>query len=126
MANEIRAIRKQSELKIILDEFRAVNGVKAVALVGRDGFVIESMTNSEIDLEALGAMVATAIGTSESLGREFSLGGMEQYLAEFKEGKILMGAVQTEILAIVTSAEAVVGAVRYAMRKNIPFINKVM
>ena len=126
MSTEISPLRKPSDLRAVLNDFRTVKGVTAVALVGRDGFVIEHITNTEMDVEALGAMVATAIGTSESLGGEFDLGLMDQYLAEFTSGKVLMAAVHADILAVVTDNSAVVGAVRYAMRKNIPYILKAM
>ena len=126
MVGEVAAIRKQSDFRAILNEFRTIKGFKAVALVGRDGFVVESITHVDLDMEALGAMVATAIGTSESLGAEFNLGPMDQYLAEYKDGKVVMATVHSDILAVFTDAEAVVGAVRYAMRKNLPLLEQAM
>ncbi|MDH4275913.1 MAG: roadblock/LC7 domain-containing protein [Gammaproteobacteria bacterium] len=126
MVAEISQIRKQSEMSVALNELKITEGVIAVALVGRDGFVIESTASSALDMEALGAMVATAIGTTESLGMEFELGAMDQYLAEFQGGKVLMAAVHADILAVVTEASAVIGAVRYAMRKHIPSVLKAM
>ncbi|MEK6749299.1 MAG: roadblock/LC7 domain-containing protein [Pseudomonadota bacterium] len=126
MVAEISPIRRYSDLNLALAELKKSIGVTAVALVGRDGFVIESVTNTELDMEAFGAMVATAIGTTENLGAEFDLGTMDQYLAEFQGGKVLMAAVHADILAVVTEPLAVIGAVRYAIRKNIPVVLKAM
>ncbi|NOY73166.1 MAG: roadblock/LC7 domain-containing protein [Gammaproteobacteria bacterium] len=112
----------------VLSGFLEVNGVKSVALVGRDGFVIESVSSDDVDtetsealeaLEALGAMVATAIGASETLGKEFNLGGMSQYITEFDNGKILIATAGNDILALFTDASAVIGSVRFAVRKRL-------
>ena len=107
------------DLKSVLREFLKVNGVVAAAIVGRDGFVIEHVASGNVDVDALGAMVATAIGTSESLGNEFSLGGLDQYLVEFTEGKVVMAAAGEDILSLITDNSAVIGGVRYAIRKGI-------
>ncbi|HHM05038.1 MAG TPA: dynein regulation protein LC7 [Gammaproteobacteria bacterium] len=103
----------------VLSDFLKVNGVVAAALVGRDGFVIESAASENVNMEALGAMVATAIGTSEALGGEFELGAMSQYLVEFDRGKVVIATAGDDILALFTDATAVIGGVRYAVKKGI-------
>jgi len=104
----------------ILNEFMKVKGVTAVALVGRDGFVIESVSNTNVDMDALGAMVATAVGTGETLGSEFGFGGLESFLTEYANGKILMATALDDVLAIFTDTTSVIGGVRYAVKKNMP------
>ena len=64
-------------------------------------------------------MVATAIGTSESLGKEFNLGDMSQFLVEFAHGKVIIAAAGNDILAIFTDSTAVIGGVRYIVKKRI-------
>ena len=103
----------------VLSGFLEISGVKSAAVVGRDGFVIDSVTTEKVDMEALGAMVATAIGTSESLGKEFNLGDMSQFLVEFDHGKVVIAAAGNDILAIFTDASAVIGGVRYMVKKRI-------
>lgn len=115
-----------SNLTTVLSEFLKVSGVNAVALVGRDGFVIESAASENVDMEALGAMVATAIGTSEALGGEFSLGAMTQYLVEFERGKVVIATAGDDILALFTDSSAVIGGVRYAVKKNIDALVQAM
>ncbi len=110
---------QSNSLNEVLSEFLTIKGVIAAAIIGRDGFVIEGTSTTAVDMDALGAMVATAIGTTESLGAEFSLGLMEQYLAEFERGKVIMATVKDDILAIVTDQTAVIGGVRYAIRKHL-------
>lgn len=107
------------DLKSILNDFLRIDGVNTVAVVGRDGFVIESATSAKIDMEGLGAMVATAIGTIEALGSEFSMGSMDQYLVEFDRGKVVIASAGNDILSIVTDSNAVIGSVRFAVKKGI-------
>jgi len=113
-----------NSLNQVLAEFMKVKGVTAVALVGRDGFVIESTSNNDVDMDALGAMVATAVGTAESLGQEFGLGAMEQYLSEFATGKVIMATAVDDILAVFTDDSAIIGGVRFAVKKHLPDVIK--
>ncbi len=110
----------ETSLSDVLNDFLKINNVLSAAIVGRDGFVIESSSNIDVDADALGAMVATTIGTDENLGKEFKLGDIDHYLSEFSGGKILMSTVQEDILLVFTDADAVVGSVRYEIKKRLP------
>lgn len=114
------------DVKGILGDFLRLDGVTAVAVVGRDGFVIESASKAKVDMEGLGAMVATAIGTSETLGSEFNMGSMEQYLVEFDRGKVIIAPAANDIFAVVTDATAVIGSVRYAVKKGLADLIKAL
>lgn len=116
----------ENNLSQALGQFMKVKGVTAVALVGRDGFVIESTSNNEVDMDALGAMVATAVGTAESLGQEFGLGAMEQYLSEYANGKVIMATAIDDILAVFTDESAIIGGVRFAVKKHLPDVIKAL
>ncbi len=110
----------------VLGDFLKVKGVAAAAVIGRDGFVIQSTRHDNVDVDALGAMVAAVVGTSESLAKEFSLGDMDQHLTEFGKGKVIMATAVDDILAVFTDASAVIGGVRYAIRKNMPNVVKAL
>ena len=71
-------------LKQILGEFLKVEGVSAAVVVGRDGFVIESAISGKIDIDALGAMASTGMGTSEAMGNELGKGNLDQMLVELE------------------------------------------
>ncbi|NOY62188.1 MAG: dynein regulation protein LC7 [Gammaproteobacteria bacterium] len=118
--------RSNKNLNEILDELSKTNNVNIVAVVGRDGFVIDSAGSTNIDMDGLGAMVATSIGTSESLGGEFALGELSQYLVEYSSGKIIMATVGNDILAVITDTDAVIGAIRYAIKKIIGEVEKAL
>lgn len=116
----------ENAINSVLGDFLRVKGVAAAAVIGRDGFVIQSTKSDDVDMDALGAMVAAVVGTSESLAKEFSLGEMDQHLTEFGKGKVIMAKVVDDILAVFTDTSAVIGGVRYAIRKNMPHVVKAL
>lgn len=106
-------------LKQILGEFLKIDGVSAAVVVGRDGFVIESAASGKMDIDALGAMASTGLGTSEAMGRELGKGELRQMLVELDQGPIIMSPLSPdELIAIVASNEANVGRIRYELKKN--------
>jgi predicted regulator of Ras-like GTPase activity (Roadblock/LC7/MglB family) len=109
-----------------LREFLAIPGVKGVAIVGRDGFVIEHVSVDKLDIDALGAVVASAIGAAEMIGRDFSMGKLDQYLLEFAGGKTIIATAGDYVLAIMTEPSAIIGSVRYAVKKGIDGLTKAL
>ncbi|MBD3344715.1 MAG: dynein regulation protein LC7 [Chitinivibrionales bacterium] len=113
-------------IKEALGEFLRIDGVTAVAIVGRDGFVIESASAATLDTDALGAVVASAIGASEMIGKDFEMGKLEQYLLEFAMGKVIIAAAGEDILVVITDLNAVIGSVRYAVKKGVDGLVKLL
>jgi predicted regulator of Ras-like GTPase activity (Roadblock/LC7/MglB family) len=106
-------------LKQILGEFLKVEGVTAAVVVGRDGFVIESAISGKVDIDALGAMASTGMGTAEAMGKELEKGEMIQMLVELDKGPIILSPLSTdELIAIVADAIANTGRIRYELKKN--------
>lgn len=105
-------------LKAVLNDFLKVDGVTSCIVVGRDGFVIESVSSGQIDTEGLGVMVATAIGTTEVLGQESDIGGLDQYIAEYQSGNLFIASIGDEIFCVQTDKNVIIGAVRHAIRKH--------
>lgn len=109
----------EAMLKRILGDLVKVEGVSAAAVVGRDGFIIEHVTNIQMDVDALGAMASTSVGTSEAMGIELKKGTFDQVLVELEKGPILLSLVTAnEILAIVAEPGSNVGRIRYEVKKN--------
>lgn len=106
-------------LKQILSEFLKIDGVSAAVVVGRDGFVIESAVSGKVDIEALGAMASTGMGTSEAMGTELGKGQLMQMLVELQNGPIILSPLSAdELIAIVADNGANIGRVRYELKKN--------
>ncbi len=106
-------------LKQILGEFLKLDGVTAAVVAGRDGFVIESVVAGDVDVEALGAMASTGMGTAEAMSNELGKGEMSQMLIELEHGPILLSPLsEDELIAIVANANVNVGRIRYELKKN--------
>jgi hypothetical protein len=106
-------------LKPLLEEFLKVEGVSAAVVVGRDGFVIESAVSGKVDIEALGAMASTGLGTSEAMGSTLGKGELLQMLVELEKGPIILSPLSSdELIAIVADTTSNVGRIRYELKKN--------
>jgi uncharacterized protein len=111
-------------MKDMLNELIKVEGINTAVVVGRDGFVIDGATNGEgMDVEAVGAVISTGIGTAEIMGRELKVGAMSQGMVEYNDGIIVMGLLGKDaVLACVADAKANLGNVRYQIKKKSPEI----
>ncbi len=113
-----------ASLKAQLSDLIKVEGINAAVVVGRDGFVIDGLTNGgALDIEAVGAVISTGIGSAEVMGRELNVGAMTQGMVEFQDGIIVMSFLGKEaILAVVAGVNANLGNVRYQVKKRTPEI----
>ncbi len=109
-----------SQLKDVLVDLAKVEGVLAALVVGRDGFVVEGMTTEEsVDLEAVGAIVASNIAAADSMGREMARGTLRNMLLEYDDGPVAVGPAGPDaVLVVVGSKQANLGRIRLEMRRN--------
>ncbi len=104
--------------KNVLMSLTKVQGIHEALVVGRDGFVIEHVGDMEPD--ATGAVVSTAIGATESMGSELNQGNLFELMAEYKEGTVIVAPVGPDaILGIAASESANLGAIRHAVKKHL-------
>jgi hypothetical protein len=102
----------------IIKELNQTDGVHESLIVGRDGFVIEHV--GDMDAEGVGAIVSTAIGAVEAMGRDSEQGGLFEFMAEFKEGVMIVAPVGRDaVLGIVAREDANLGRVRHEVKKNL-------
>jgi hypothetical protein len=81
--------------------------------------VIESAVSGKMDIDALGAMASTGIGTSEAMGRELGKGELTQMLVELEKGPIVVSPLsKDELIAIVAENASNLGRIRYELKKN--------
>jgi uncharacterized protein len=110
-----------ARIKDILADLVDVEGIKSGVVVGRDGFVIEGATRGEAkDLEAVGAVVSTGIGSAERMGKELRVGPMTQGMVEFENGVVVLSPLGAHaVLAVVADLGANLGNVRYQVKKRL-------
>ncbi len=113
-----------ADLKSQLGDLVKAEGINTVVVVGRDGFVIEGVSNGAgLDVEAVGAVISTGIGSAEAMGRNLNVGAMSQGMVEYKDGIIVMSFLGSDaILAVVADLNANLGNVRYQVKKKSPEI----
>ncbi len=105
-------------LRGILDGLLHVDGVTAALVAGRDGFVIESTAVNPIDTDAVGAIAASSLTSSEAMGAALQLGAMGAVLIECEFGPVAVIPVGPDaVLAVVGNQSANLGRVRTEMRK---------
>jgi uncharacterized protein len=110
----------------LLEELVKVDGVNTAVIVGRDGFVLEGVSQGgKLDAETVGAVISAGTGSSEVMGRELNVGAMTQGMMEYADGLIMMSLVGTEaILAVVANTKANLGYVRFQIKKQMPAIEQ--
>lgn len=102
-----------------LMELRKVPGVLAVALVSRDGVVVDDLLPKTVDAKKLAALSAALVGTAETALKEFGRGTFNHSVVEAQEGKILsMGAGEDNLLVALVKPGSNVGLTLMTMSKH--------
>jgi predicted regulator of Ras-like GTPase activity (Roadblock/LC7/MglB family) len=106
-------------LEDVLDEFLTIDGVSAAAIIGKDGVVIESAATGPINMEAIGSMVSTCLGSSEVIGGTLALGELHDMTMELDKGPVYLAPITaSEIIAVVADTTGTVGHVRSELQRN--------
>ena len=109
---------KMDSLKEILNEFAKLQGVNAVCLVGRDGFLLDSIARTGIETEMVGAIASSGFGSAESMGRQLGKGELSMSMLEFESGPVMFSPVgEDAFLVVVADRDANLGMVRLKLKK---------
>jgi hypothetical protein len=109
-----------AEMKDVLREIVNVDGVRTAVVVGRDGFIIEGVSNDKtVDTEAVGAVISTGLATLEKMAKDLAVGGMNQGMLEYEKGVLVVGALgEFALLCVVCQTNANLGMVRMQIKKR--------
>ncbi|NTV15210.1 MAG: response regulator [Desulfobulbaceae bacterium] len=109
---------EMSSLKDVLAEFTNVPGVNTACLVGRDGFLLDSIAIAGIDTEMIGAIASSGFGASESMGKQLGKGTMSMSMIEYANGPVMLAPVGDDaFLVIVADRDANLGMIRLKIKK---------
>jgi len=99
-----------------------VQGVEAWALVGEDGFVLESFRKPDVEAEELlGGLGASALATARAVAEELGKGPLQEVMVEYSEGPVLMVPTQKgPVLMLLLDQVQSLGRVRLALKKILP------
>ena len=101
----------------VLGDILDINGVQAVLITGRDGFVIESKGASHnVQVDALGACLANAINSLDQMGSEMKIKQYQDMFVEFGSAVILSRPIGDALLALVTPDASTLGLIRYKLK----------
>jgi len=115
-----------TEIQKILAEFTNIDGVHTACLVGRDGFLLDSLARTGIDAEMIGAIASSGFGSAETMGTQLGQGEINMTMLEYTEGPVMFAPVGTEaFLVIVADKDTNLGWIRIAIKKNSAKIEKV-
>ncbi len=117
---------EMTEIQKILAEFTNIEGVHTACLVGRDGFLLDSLARAGIDAEMIGAIASSGFGSAESMGNQLGQGDLRMTMFEFANGPVMFAPVGEEaFLVIVADQETNLGWIRISIKKNSKKIKEV-
>lgn len=110
---------EMTEIQNILAEFTNIEGVHTACLVGRDGFLLDSLARPDLDAEMIGAIASSGFGSAESLGAQLAQGELKMTMFEFENGPVMFAPVGLEaFLVIVADQDTNLGWIRMTIKKN--------
>ena len=103
-----------------MSDFTRIEGVLAAAIISKDGFVIDMVHTGEanIDADSLAAMVTTLYGASIRLGEEMGIGEPDDVILEYRNNYILLQDVGEALVSLLADRRAILGRLRYELRKQ--------
>jgi len=117
---------QMTEIQRILAEFTNIEGVHTACLVGRDGFLLDSLARAGIDAEMIAAIASSGFGSAESMGNQLGQGYLRMTMFEFENGPVMLAPVgEDAVLVIVADQDTNLGWIRISIKKNSKKIQEV-
>jgi len=105
-----------------LNQIAADDGVMAVALVGEDGFIIESVRKEgAAEIDFVGGAATAAMASSRALADHLQKGEVQEVMVEYDEGPLLMVPVSAGgayTLVLLLDSVQSLGRVRFQLKKT--------
>jgi predicted regulator of Ras-like GTPase activity (Roadblock/LC7/MglB family) len=109
---------KMAQTKEILNELAKLQGVDAVCLVARDGFLLDSIARTGTDTEMIAAIASSGFGASEAMGKQIEKGAMVISMVEFEKGPVMFSPIGDDaFLVIIAGKEGNLGMIRLKIKK---------
>lgn len=110
-----------ADLKSLLVSVAELPGVSLTALIDREGALMEAAGGLLPEAELAGALAACLIESTEGVGGALAQGRLQSLILEYDSGVVLLNAVGVDaMLAVVLGDPAVLGKVRYHVKKALP------
>ena len=110
-----------ADLKALLAGVAELAGVSLTALIDREGALMEVAGGLLPEAELAGALAACLVESTDGVGRALTQGRLQSLILEYDAGVVLLNAVGAgAMLAVVLGDPAVLGKVRYHVKKALP------
>ncbi|MEX2224517.1 MAG: response regulator [Candidatus Rokuibacteriota bacterium] len=110
-----------ADLKALLTGVAELAGVSLTALIDREGALLEVAGGLLPDAELAGALAACLVESTDGVGRALTQGRLQSLILEYDAGVVLLNAVGADaMLAVLLGDPAVLGKVRYHVKKALP------
>jgi len=112
-------VARTEELRNLLLSIRDdVPGVRALAVISYDGFVIESFMPSSVDEDLMAAMGSSVLSIAERMGIDLGLGNFELGIVAGADGYLLLTKAGEEaILMVLVNKDVKLGVALYSVKK---------
>src|SRR6266403_2013485 len=109
------------DLKALLDGVAQLPGVSLTALIDREGALMEAAGGLLPEATLAGALAACLVDSTVGVGQALTQGHLQSLILEYDAGVVLLNAVGAgAMLAVVLGDPAVLGKVRYHVKKALP------
>jgi CheY-like chemotaxis protein/predicted regulator of Ras-like GTPase activity (Roadblock/LC7/MglB family) len=109
------------DLKALLAGVAELAGVSLTALIDREGALMDVAGGLLPEAELAGALAACLVESTDGVGRALTQGRLQSLILEYDSGVVLLNAVGAgAMLAVVLGDPAVLGKVRYHVKKALP------
>jgi CheY-like chemotaxis protein len=101
-----------------LTKLADLEGVTVCCLVGRDGFMLDSVTRGNVDPEMIAAIAASGFGASEAMGRQLEKGSLAITISEYGSGPVLLSPVgELGVVVVVAESGSNLGLIRLHVKR---------
>lgn len=115
------ALAPDPDLKALLAGVAELAGVSLTALIDREGALMEVAGGLLPEAELAGALAACLVESTDGVGGALTQGRLQSLILEYDAGVVLLNAVGAgAMLAVVLNDPAVLGKVRYHVKKALP------
>lgn len=120
-------LTKKEQLENILLELNSLGGIEGSAIIAKDGLIVVSELNEDLNSESFAAMSATMFGAAETALQEIRRGQLTRVVSVSDQGQLVaMNAYEDGILVVLTSPTASLDAVITAMQTAVDEIQLIM
>lgn len=115
-------ISKSEKIKDVLNRFRSISpDIFGASVITMEGFMVASVTLSEIDEGLVGGLTAAMLGVGERIASEMMNSRMSQIYIKSDNGYIICNSISDEtVLVSLVNSDAKLGLIFLEIRRILP------